>query len=334
VLADDLELIDLDIAHLRGWLELLVPPPLRAAPSWVLVLCEGGDSALALASSRGAIEPVDIHFGGTSRPALARARAAAGADILVAMETGALSRIAADAEARLALGDHYTAQALSWLDAFRARLHRDIWIDPPLADLIPPLSADALQRTFDLLVPDDSSLVAYVIADDRRSIAASAIAVKRGGRMATASSHQAIAGELPGPALARRWRTEYRGALDRIASRFAEPSAAMFAERAAIRRVLSGPADQLGRELAARNIIIDPMPRWLAALLGGASAAAMAQRGARVLGAWVPKGARRAAAGLAAEAGRQLQGRGMHPWQVLGFDPIDLWKKLRRYYRE
>lgn len=332
MLADDLELVDLDDRHLRGWLELLLPPGLRAEPTWALVVTERGEPIAAVVAGRGAVDLEEVALTGTSRPELTRARARLGVALLLVLEREAVARLFADAESELRLADHYTAQALTWLRAFRGQLRRGVWMDPPLADLIPPLATEPLERTFDLLVPDGSSALAYVIDDDRRSLRASAIGVKQGGRLAAVSSHLALADALPEDVLAPSWTTQYRRVLDLVADRFAEPSLAVFMERAALGRIITGPPDQLGRELGARRVIIDPMPRWLAALLGGASAAAFAGRGARRIGALLPARARRVAAGLAAEAGRQIEKRGVHPWQVLGFDPLDLWRQLRRYY--
>ena len=46
--------------------------------------------------------------------------------------------------------------------------------------------------------------------------------------------------------------------------------------------IITGPSDQLARELNAKRVVIDPAPAWLLGLLGGAAVAAMAGRaGAR-----------------------------------------------------
>ena len=332
MLADDISLANIDGRHVRGWVELLIPPALAEVPRWALVVLERGQPLHAVRRDEGAIELERLRFAGTARSELRSLRRRLKADVLFVLERETLARISAEADGAIELGDHYTAQSLCWLDAFRRELGSGLWLDPPLADLIPPLSADALDRTFDLLVPDNSAMAAYIVSDDRRELAASVIAVKRGGRIVEVGTHRAIADRLPERSLARGWTTQYRRAGDLIGERFADLSIALWAERSAVRRVLSGPADQLAREMSAKNLIIDPMPRWLAALIGGANAAAIAGRGARRLGALLPESARRAARAVAAETQRRARASGAHPWQVLGFDPLDLWRKLRSAY--
>jgi hypothetical protein len=333
VLADDIGMSDIDGRHLRGWLDLLIPPGLAAAPRWALVVLDRGAPIHAVRGGEGALEIESIRLGGTGRAELRALRRRLGVDVLAVLERDALARLSAAAEAELRLADHYTRQSLVWLEALRGELREGVWLDPPVADLIPPLSSDALERTFDLLVPDATAMVAYVVADDRRELAASVIAVKRGGRLSEVSSHRAIADRLPEASLARSWTTQYRRANALIGERFADVSVGLYAERGAIRRILAGPADQLSREMANKRLVIDPMPRWLAALIGGANAAVIAGRGARRLGALLPESARRAAGRIAAETQRRARASGAHPWQVLGFDPLELWRKVRGYYQ-
>jgi len=98
------------------------------------------------------------------------------------------------------------------------------------------------KRTFDLLVPDDSALAAYVIDDDRRTVHASIIAVKSGGDIVRAATHRAIADLVPEASLARDLgqgvspRARGGGA----AVRAAEPRAVR--ERATVIDVLTGRA--------------------------------------------------------------------------------------------
>lgn len=334
MLADDIAMRDIDGRHVRGWVDLLIPPGLAAeAPRWAMVVLDRGEPVLALRGGEGALDLSTIKFAGTARADLRALRRRLRVDALAVFERASLGRLAATAEGRLDLDDHITAQSLVWLDAFRSELRRGVWIDPPLADLIPPLRSDALERTFDLLVADNTAMVAMIADDSGDDLCASVIAVKRGGAIAEVSTHRAIADRLSSTRLARGWTTQYRQANALIGERFAEVSVGLYAERGAIRRILGGPADQLSKELAARRLIIDPMPRWLGALIGGANAAAIAGRGARRLGALLPEPARRAARSIAAETQRRARASGAHPWQVLGFDPLELWRKVRAYYK-
>ena len=333
MLSDDLALTSIDGRHFRGWFDVLLPLGLREMPSWALLVCEKDVLIHAVISGRGAVESAEIPFSGTARADLIKTRDALGVDAVLAVTTRAFGELSAQAEREVVLGEHYTAQAVRWVAAVRKANRSEIWLEPPLIDLLPPLTSDSLERAFNLFVPDDTAVAAYVIADDRSRVEASVIAVKRAGRLSEVSTHAAIADRLSESRLANNWTAESRTALDRIGARFAPVSAAFFIERAALWRILSGPPDQLARELKNKTALIDPMPRWLTGLLGGAAAMAAAQRGAKKLSGFLPKRARQAAASVAEQASKRARESGAHPWQVLGFDPIELFRNVQRFYR-
>ena len=320
---------DLDGAHLAGWLDLFLPPGLPVARFALVFLAPDRTLLHAVVSGRGALAPDEVPFTGTAPGELAALRRALGVGMLAVLADGAAARLLGDIERALRFEDDYPAQVTAVLRTLKRAAPADgLWLDPPLLDLIPPLSSDALQRTFDLLVPAPSALTAYVF--DRGDIVASVIAlVERGATgldITLVTSHLGLDDALPAARLARAWRSEYRRALALIDERYATPSIGLFAERAAIRRVLSGPGDQLATELAAGTILIDPAPAWLRGLLGGAQLTAFA---ARSLARFVPPAARRAAEA----AQRRFAESGAHPFALLGFDPIALFRDLRRFYR-
>jgi hypothetical protein len=183
-------------------------------------------------------------------------------------------------------------------------------------------------------VPDRSSLVAYVIEDDRSRIHTSIIALKEHGDITRAASHRAIADLVPEASFARDWQKTYKRVLDAVEERYGKPSIALFVERATLMTILTGPSDQLARELNAKRVVIDPAPTWLLGLLGGAAMAAMAGRAAKGLAAMLPQSARDAASALAQRAQSAMKESGAHPFSLLGFDPIELWSRLKHFYRE
>ena len=322
MLSPSVAIFDLDGEHLAGWLDLFLPPGLPAARFAILFLGPDRSVVHAVASGRGALDSVP--FTGTGPRELAALRRALGVGMVAVLADGAPSRILAGIEGALRLDDDYPAQVTAALRALKRAAGAELWLDPPLLDLIPPLAPEALQRTFELLIPAPSALTAYVL--DAGQVVASVIAVVEQGNFTVVTTHLGIEDALPGPRLARAWRSEYRRALALIDERYAEPSIGLFAERAAIQRVLAGPGDQLATELAAGTIVIDPAPAWLRGLLGGAQLATFA---ARSLSRFVPPAARRAATA----AQRRFAESGAHPFALLGFDPIALWRQLRRYYR-
>ena len=322
MLARDVALHDLDGRHLAGWLELFLPPGLTSGRFGLVFLAPDRSPARAVVSGRGAV--ADPPFTGTGSRELAALRRALDVDLVCVLADGAAASILADIERTLRLEDDYPAQVTTALRVLKRAAGSSVWLDPPLLDLLPPLSSDALQRTFELLVPAPSALTAYVF--DRGDVFASVIAVVERGDITAVTSHLGIDDALPSGSFARSWRTQVPRALALIDERYAAPSIGLFAERAAIERVLAGPGDQLTTELTAGHIIIDPAPAWLRGLLGGAQLAAAA---ARSLGRFVPPVARRAATA----AQRRFAESGAHPFAILGFDPIALWRQLRHYYR-
>ena len=202
-----------------------------------------------------------------------------------------------------------------------------------MLDLIVAPSYEPVQRTFDLLEPDGSALVAYVIDDDRRRLNTSIVAVKEGGDITRASTHRAIADLVAEPALARDWETGYKRVLAAVEERFAKPAIGVFLERATLLGIMTGPSDQLARELNAKRVVVDPAPAWLLGLLGGAAVAAMAGRAASALASMLPRQARDRASAMAHRAQTAVKESGAHPFALLGFDPLELWARLKHFYR-
>jgi hypothetical protein len=329
VLSAELELADLDARHLRNWWRLLSPPHALDAPAWALVVVDGAPTKpiKVIVAGRGAVDTAPY-------ASLAELAKRLGVGAVIALDRGVIRALSEEIEGVLQPAMDGVAQALVALRALKKHANRGIWTEPSLLDVLPAPSYEPLQKTFDLLVPDNSALVAYIIDDDRARIHASIIAVKRGGDIVRAGTHRAIADALPEAVLARDWPTSYERALVAIEKRFAKPSLAVFLERATWQRIVGGPTDQLARELDAKHVVIDPSPTWLMGLLSGAAVAAMAGRAARGLANMLPQSARDRASALAHRAQAVMKESGAHPFALLGFDPIELWQRLRQHYKE
>ncbi|MBZ0237278.1 MAG: hypothetical protein K8M05_33445, partial [Deltaproteobacteria bacterium] len=274
MLGKDVALHHIEPRHWQAWFELLVPPAVRTRPRWALAILDDDrlrvlKLVVAGHDAKGAVDPGLL----TLPPTQAHLRECAKrleVGAVIVLEVGALASVSAEVEPLLSLDMDLAAQGLALLRALKARSNRGVWSEPPLLDLLPAPAFDPLQKTFDLLVPDDSALAAYVIADDRKRVAASVIAVKRGGDIAEVSSHAALAGDISEAALARDWGVAYKRVNRAIADRFAKPCVSVFIERATVDKLIVGPPDTLGRELNAKRLVIDPAPAWLLGLLGGA----------------------------------------------------------------
>jgi len=348
VLSAEVELADLDARHWKNWWRLLVPPRVRARPPWALAVLDrtaGPRVAKLIVTGRGSIDPTSAPMPGLDGKSLAAWAASLGVAAMVVVDRDLIGRLSAEIEGALRLDQDLVAQGLVALRALRRHAGNGVWTEPPLLELLPAPAFEPIQRTFDLLVPDRSALVAYVIEDDRSRVHASIIAVKERGHIVRAATHRAIADLVPEAALARAWDDVgkdrdrdrdrgYRRVLAAVEERFARPSVALFLERAALMRVITGPSDQLARELNAKRVAIDPAPAWLLGLLGGAAVAAMAGRAASALAQMLPQGARDRASALASMARGAMKDSGAHPFALLGFDPIELWSRLQHFYRE
>lgn len=333
MLSPDVELVHFDAASLDRWSRLLLPPRVLDEPRWALLVIEGDRLIHAIIAPEGAVPTARVPFTGTDPDALDALAEALEVDAVIVVESDAIARLQAEIDSELTLDQDFAAQGLVMLRAAKRLSGAGIWSRPSLLDIVPAPRYEALQRTFDLLIPDRTAMLAYVIADDRRSIHTSIIAVKARGDIELVTTHAGIAGAIAPADFARSWRSQYKRVLGAVEDRYARPSVAIFLEQATVARIMSGPPDQLGREINRKNVIIDPAPAWLLGLLGGATVAAVATRGARALGRYVPEQARRMARDLASSAGTALRDSGADPFAFLGFDPIELWREVRHFYR-
>ena len=331
MLSPELELADLDARHWKNWWRLLTPPRVLEPTRWALAILDRGTLSHLIIRGEGARELVPLPGLG-SKP-LAQYARTLGVTAVIAIERRLIAELTAEIEPALRLDQDLVAQGLMALRVLKKHAGQGVWTEPPLLELLPAPSYEALQRTFDLLVPDRSALLAYVIDDDRSRIHASIIAVKAHGDLTRAATHRAIADLVAEPAFARSWDTDYHRVLEATQKQFAKPSIALFTERATLLRIVTGPSDQLARELNAKRVVIDPAPAWLLGLLGGAAVAAMAGRAATALANMLPQATRDRASALATRARDAIKDSGAHPFALLGFDPIELWSQLKHYYR-
>ncbi|HEY0189612.1 MAG TPA: hypothetical protein VGC42_00725 [Kofleriaceae bacterium] len=329
MLSAELELADLDARHWKNWWRLVTPP--RVAARWALAVLDRGALIQLIVSGEGQRPLVPLP--GTSDKALAAYAQTLGVAAVVVVERRLIAELSAEIEAALRVDQDYVAQGLIALRALKKHAGHGLWTEPPLLELLPTPGIEPLQRTFDLLIPDRSAIALYVIEDDRSRVHASIIATKAHGDITRAATHRAIADLVPEAGFARDWDKGYRRVVSAIEDRFGKPSLALFTERATLMKIVTGPSDQLAREVNARRVIIDPAPAWLLGLLGGAAVAAMAGRAATALASMLPQSTRDRASAFASRARVAIKDSGAHPFALLGFDPIELWSRLQQYYR-
>jgi hypothetical protein len=331
VLSAELELADLDTRHWTNWWRLLTPPRVLEPGRWALAILDHGALTHLIIRGEGG-QPL-VPLPGLTDKALASYARTLGVAALVVVERRLIGELSAEIEGALRLDMDFVAQGLVVLRALKKHAGHGLWTEPPLLELLPAPAAEPVQRTFDLLIPDRSALVAYVIEDDRSRVHASIIAVKAHGDIVRAATHRAIDASVGEAELARGWDKHHKRVVDAVEHRFAKPSLALFTERATLMRIVTGPSDQLARELNAKRVVIDPAPAWLLGLLGGAAVAAMAGRAASALASMLPQATRDRASAFASRARDALKDSPAHPFALLGFDPIELWARLKHYYR-
>ncbi len=320
----------LDRRHLHNWWRLAIPPGLSKDSRYALVVLESGELLHAVRSGEGAIDTKSVPFSGTTKSQLSTLSKALDVDGLLVVERRALTNLFESMERGLRLDENYASQGVGLWQSLRRC--EGIWSDPPMLELIPPLRSDALQKTFDLLVPNDSTLVAYVL--DGREVHCSVIAEKRRGAIVLATMHPGIGDLLSEQELCRDWRANYDKVNRAVESRFSKPSVSIFIEKDAVHRILRGPPDQLAKELRSGALVVDPSPLWLQGLLGGAAAIAAATTSAKRMARFLPKGARKMAGDFAGAAQSRLKESSASPFAMLGFDPIELLQQCRSFYSD
>lgn len=320
MLSPDLELAHIDARQWRNGWRLLVPPRVLAQPKWALIIRDGEKVVKTIIGGADARGTIDV-TGGTTAKQL-------GVHSVITIERRVIAQLSSEIEAALRPDQDGVEQALIALRVLKKYAGNGVWTEPPLLDLLPAPNFDSIQRTFDLLVPDRSALVAYVIEDDRTRVHTSIIAMKEHGDITRAATHRAIADLVSEATFARDWEKGYKRVIEAVEERYARPAIGLFLERQTLIDILTGPADQLARELNSKRVVIDPAPAWLLGLLGGAAVAALAGRAASALANMLPQSARDRASALAQRAKGAID-----PFALLGFDPIELWQRLKHYYR-
>ncbi len=271
MISRDIELVDV---HPEHWINLVrgpgAPPGAPADLGWLLLVHRNGRIVHAVHQGRRLPEllgrPVDD---------LAGLRRSYGARRVLCLERDFMRRTHTRADSSLAYDMDYAQQMLILLDAFRTERGTGIELDPPTPPgPIPPFAW--VQFAFDALWPDGTSILLYVVDDDREEIWTSLILRKRAGDLdlLTTDLHLGEDGLDP-----RHWRTDSERVLSLVDARVARPYLACFASLEAFREWMAAPlgSDAFAHLRAGRDLLLEPWPRrlaWPTALVRGLSSAA------------------------------------------------------------
>ncbi len=339
MLALDATFSGIDPVAWKNLSRLLLPPPAHgtapagktARPPLVLFL-EGGRVVQMLRP--GPRPSPEEHEAELSRHAalwhgpgsLRALRRAAQAGVLVVFEEDGPRELHCTVEGRVRGGDDPLQQLFGAIEAAREQHGRSFHVDPnPF--VIPLPGAEVARRAIDLLLPDDRSLVLYIVdqtgetarpgSPRRPRVFASLVLCKRRGQITHVSTHAGLGLHEPSGDLRRDAKQ-----LSQAAARVGKPHLGLYLTLPAWRRVVGPQPGALAKAVALGEAIIDPVPAWMLAMTGLGAATGLAEGAGRLLGRYLPK----SVVSLAKQVGSG-------PFQALGIDPLDLWDRATRLAR-
>jgi hypothetical protein len=321
VFSRDVNLHDIDARHYVNLRHLLEPEYQayrgnggKALP--LVVILDQGRPIKAVRADRGRVPLADLKWYGPG--ALEKARKENGGAFLLAIELGTARTVLREIEERVRLTEDGVAQALHVARVIHDHMGQGIYLTPRVLAGVPVPSFEAIQRTFDLLYPDDRSVVVYVF--ERNEIHTSLIAVKRRGDITELTSHVAAAGDV------HDWHRDYSRLLQAAERRCAKPHIGVFIELGAWQRIATG-ASSVSRELATKSLVLDPAPPWLLGMVAADAGAQVAKVGFGLLSRFVPDNVMKMAKDVATTAAEK------GPFALLGFNPFALAGQLLRLRR-
>ena len=317
----DVNIHDIDARHYVNLRHLLEPEyhAYRANSGKALplvVILDQGRPIKAVRADRGRVPLADLKWYGSG--AMEKARKENGGAFLLAIELATARTVLREIEERVRLGEDGVAQALHVARVIHGHMGQGIYLAPRVLGGVPVPSYEAVQRTFDLLYPDDRSVVVYVF--ERTGIHTSLIAAKRRGDITELTSHLASAGDV------HDWHRDYPRLLQAAERRCGKPHIGVFIDLGAWQRIATG-ASSVSRELATRGLILDPTPPWLMGLVAADAGAQVAKVGFGLLSRFVPDNVMKMAKDVAQTAAEK------GPFALLGFNPFDVAGQLLRLRR-
>jgi hypothetical protein len=239
----------------------------------LLVIYHGERIVRAIHTHRGVVDAT-VWPGADEIAALAHAH---GARFVLAAEAGAVEELYERIGARIRFDDDAPTTLLLTLGALRelrdeGQLH--LW---PLLldDRIPLPTAAVLRRTFDFVLPEGRA--ALVMLFDGDAIDTALLVHRRGDtldRVYGPEELRAVIGPLGGD-----FRRDYRVIRPAIERAFGPLAFAIYSETATVQSLLRNERPAAWAEaIAARDVIMDPMPAWMAVAAGAGVVRAAAAR--------------------------------------------------------
>lgn len=266
---------------------------------------------------------IDRWIGKTLEGELSAVAADVSATRVLVLRVGAMEELAERVALRHDPNADYLAQLMGMLRAAREMMDAG-WIElwpNPVANLPLP-SAATLDRALDIVLPDDRA--ALFVLWDRELW--TAVALRRRGGAIDRVAGPDLLRDWAGP-LGGDWRRDYRVFVDAVARSVAPVHLGIFAEADTARELLRGTdPGRWARAVAVRDLVINPMPRFVMAGLGADAARGVGRASAKALGGLDLAGAALPIASWVRQ--RLTDARTVR--DVLGFDPLELLSSLLR----
>ena len=261
----------------RGFASLAPASRVREARSEggiLFVLYGEAGVVRALHSLRGAVE-LPMWAGPSSLEACA---ASLDTRFAVAAEAGAIEELYERVGGRVHPGDDLWATLLIVLGAARELVDEgELAMVPAIARGVPLPPPEVVRRAWDHLVPDGHALVLALF--EGVELETALVLRRRGAGVDLVLGPEALR-RMVGP-LGGDFRRDFRVVRAAVERDVAPVSCGVFAPTATLRELLM--SDEVGgwaRAMATRDVVIDPMPPWIA-VAAGAGALRAVGRGAR-----------------------------------------------------
>ncbi len=288
-----------------------------AGDGGVLVVLHRDDKIVrAVHSLRGAVQ-VDAWPGAEGLEALAKEH---GARFAMAAEVGALEELGERVGGRLAPGDDIWATALIVAGSIRELVDQGrVVLLPKFSAGVPLPPPEVLRKAWDHVLPEGNAAV-LALFDDGELDSGVAV-VRRGGHVDHVYGPEGII-TMTGP-LGGDFRRDYRIVRASVERELGPLAIGMYTTTHTLRELLrSEVPGAWARAIAARDIVVDPIPSWMSVAMGASvfrAAAAQSRSirtGLELLGRITPF-ARRVRELSEVFGDFDLR-------HVLGFDPLDL----------
>ncbi len=320
----------------RSWHRLvtLVAPGLGSHPPYaharragerggmLVVLYHAGRVLRAVHTQRGVVA-AEVWPGPEGLEALAQAH---GTRFAVAAEAGALEELGERVGGRLHAGDDPWATVLIVAGAVRELVDEgQVHLVPRVSTAVPLPPADVLRRAWDHVLPEGRTAVVALF--DRDELDTAVVVRRQGAGLDRVYGPEALR-TMVGP-LGGDFRRDYRVLRAAVERDLGPVAAGLYTTTAALRGLLqSAVPGAWARAIAARDVVVDPLPPWMAVAAGASALRAAAAQSRRVMAGLELLGLMTPLARRVREIGEmvgEIDLRG-----VLGFDPLEVLGGLLR----